>query len=188
MDKMRERTTAGLACLLAGCLIASSAVAQDWISAGRSWTGSYGWPGTTERAHRLQLMLNQRRLESGAFNSGAVYNTTNNITYDSSVGNINVEADGGATVEIDNRTAEGSGTNSYVVGAINNTNNDITIDGDGNNIDIAPYADSEGCQNGSIQTTANQVMGGFDISAGGSGATASSTNSTSSSGGNLNCN
>lgn len=172
----------------AATIPAQQVVAQEWVSAGRSWTGSYGFPDTTERNYRLQLILNQRRLDSGAFDAGAVYNTntTNNITYDSSVGDISVSAEAGATVDIQNRTAEGTGTSTYTVGAVNNTTNDISIDGSGNVLDITSYADNDGCQNGAITWTTNEVVGGLNIAAGANGASATVTNSSAPSSANCN--
>lgn len=188
---MRRAIATCTALLLGGTVTALPAVqatAQDWTSAGRSWTGSYGFPDTSERNYRLQLMLNQRRLESGAFDAGAVYNTTTNITYDSSVGDISVSAEEGANVSLDNRTAEGTGTSTYTVGAVNTTMNEITIDGSGNVLDISSSADSQGCQNGAITWTSNEVMGGINISAGADGASASATVTNSSAPSSANCN
>ncbi|MBF9060878.1 hypothetical protein HKCCSP123_16975 [Rhodobacterales bacterium HKCCSP123] len=182
------------AALLVGGFVAampaSQSLAQEWTSAGRSWTGSYGFPDSAERTYRLQLILNQRRMDTGAFDAGAVYNTTNtyNTTYDSSVGDISVSAEAGATVDVDNRTAEGTGTSTYTVGSVNNTTNDISIDGSGNILDITSFADNSGCQNGAITWTTNEVMGGINISADANGASASSSTTTSSAPSSANCN
>lgn len=160
------------------CFQSAPVVAQEEISAGASWTSSYGFPSAGDRAVRLQFMTTQRQLESGAFDAGAVYNYTYNNTYDHSVGDLTIDAADGATVEVDNRTADGTGTNTYTVGAVNTTT--ITVDGRGNVLDISSYADSDGCQDGSINMSMTETVGGIDISAAGasgSGASAVSSGS-----------
>ena len=109
-------------------------------------------------------MIAQRRLQSGYYDAAPVYNTY----YDHSVGDIAVSAAEGATVEIENRTAEGTRTSTYTVGAVNTTNNTVTVDGFGNEIDISTSANSTGCQNGAITVTTSEGNGGIDISAGAS--------------------
>lgn len=148
---------------------ASNAAAQDWMSAGRSWTGVYGFPSVSERNARLQTMLAQRRLESGAYDAGTTNYITYNTTYDHSVGDLTVSAAEGATIALETRTADGTGTSTYTVGSINTTTTDIVVDGAGNLIDISTNSESTGCQDGAITMTSSVIDGSFDISTGAAG-------------------
>lgn len=164
-----------------------AAAQQQQLSAGASWTSSYGFPTPAERALRLQYMDAQRKLSSGFYTPESYSNTTNNF-YDSSVGDTTVTAAEGAHVQLETRTGSGSGTNSYVVGSINTSTNNITVDGDNNGIDIVSASTSTGCQNGNITSSLNQVMDTIDISASADGASASATSGSSVSTGASSCN
>ncbi len=165
----------------------TAAAQQQQLSAGASWTSSYGFPTPAERALRLQYMDAQRKLSSGYYLPESYSNTTNNF-YDSSVGDTTITAAEGAHVQLETRTGTGSGTNSYVVGSINTSTNTITVDGDNNGIDIVSSSTSDGCQNGNITTSLNQIMDAIDISASASGASASATSGSSVSTGASTCN
>ncbi|PQO22722.1 hypothetical protein C2I36_11420 [Rhodobacteraceae bacterium WD3A24] len=175
--------------LLGICLGLSSGVvsAQSFVSAGASWTGSYALPSPNERSVRLQYMTTQRQLENGFYDAPPSTSYTTNNNYDHSVTFENISTAEGAHASFDARTSEGSGTNSYTVGAVNSSTNTITIDGDGNQLDIAAGAESTGCQNGAITTSNNQIVGGFDISAGATSASASSSSASSVSTGDMPC-
>lgn len=147
---------------------------SSFTNAGNNWSGSYGFPSASERNVRLNHLVEQERINSGYYQPQSV---TNNYNYDHSVGDISVSAAEGASVEVSNRTADGTGTNSYVVGSINNSTNNITTEGSGNSIDISNSSQSQGCQDGSISSASMPTMGGLDISA------ASSQSATISSGG-----
>lgn len=162
--------------LIAATILGSATLVQAQSSnnsAAESWSSSYGYPSPTERSVRQNFILEQEKLKRGFYQAPiTTVTTTNNNSYDHSVRN-NVNAAEGSSVEIENRTAEGTGTSSYVVGAINTSTNNITTEGSGNSINIANSAASEaGCIDGGIITAGNNPVGGFDISAGsGSGGT-----------------
>lgn len=173
---------------IAACSVAmiagAPAIAQE-RSAGSSWTGSYGFPSPTERSVRLNTMITQRQLESGAFDAGAVTNITTNYNYDQSTGDTNVTAAEGATVDLQIRTSADSGdtTSTSTIGSQNTTNSTINIEGSNNLVDVISTSDSVGCQDGSITSSLNTLVGGLDISASASasGASASATGSSGSS-------
>lgn len=136
------------------------------ISASSSWNSSYGIPSPTERNVRLNFIVEQEKLKKGFYRpaSTVVNNTTNN---DHSVSN-NITAGEGASVDVENRTAENSGTSSNVVGSINESTTNISTSGTGSaSISVANASENQGCIDGSITSSANRPAGGFDISAGG---------------------
>jgi len=151
---------------------AGGASAQSFLSSGYSWGGSYYFPSDAQRSSRATSADLIKRAEEGYYDTfGAstfTYNTTNN--YDSSVGDITVNAEAGADVDLETRTAEGTGTSSYSVGSINTSTNNIDISGSGNDLTVTNSAVSEGCQDASINTSMTTGLGGIDISS--SGATA----------------
>lgn len=167
-------------------LMGAPAIAQN-LTVGSAWNGSYGFPSPNERSVRLNTMVTQRQLESGAFDSGAVTNITTNTTnnYDQSAGDTNVTAAEGATVDLQIRTSADSGdtTSTSTIGSQNTTNSTITVEGSDNLIEVLSSSDSIGCQDGSITTSMNSLVGGLDISANASasGASASATGSSGSS-------
>lgn len=156
--------------LVAAIIVATGTVAQAQSSSnsvGQSWNSSYGYPSPTERSVRQNFIVEQEKIKRGFYQAPiTTINSTTNTTYDHSVRN-NVNAAAGSSVDIENRTAEGTGTSSYAVGAINTSTNNITTDGAGNVISIANAATSDaGCIDGGIVSAGNNPVGGFDISAG----------------------
>lgn len=152
-------------------VVAGAAVAQTSTTpAAQNWNSGYGVPSPTERNVRLNFIIEQEKLRSGFYQPQST--TTNTyISNDHSVAN-NVNAAEGAVVDIESRTAEGSGTSSYVVGAINTSTNTITTDGAGHTVTIVNEATSDaGCIDGGIATANNRPVGGVDISAGGAAST-----------------
>jgi len=178
---MRGQTIKGLMAATLGMTVAMGAttpvLADGYLSAGRSWSGSYSHSTAVEKSYRLNLMDTQKKLEEGYYDN--IGSTTTNYYYDSSVGAVNVTADPGSTVEMEVRTADGTGntTTPASIGASNTTTTEVNIDGSGNTIGIDSYADSTGCQDGSIQISTSGITG-VDISSG------SSTSSSTSGGGN----
>lgn len=154
---------------------AGAALAQQNVSSGGAWTSSYGFPSPAERNTRLSHTVEQQKLRNDYYRPPEItyndHSTTYNTT-DHSVGEMSVSAGDGTNVEISNRTAEGSGVNSYVVGSINTSNNEIQSSGSGNSIDISNSSESHGCQDGGISTSSNQTVGGMDISGTSSGSAA----------------
>lgn len=158
-----------------GCLGTSGyASAQSFLSSGYSWGGSYYFPSDAQRNSRASTADLMKRAEEGYYDTfGAAvmtYNTTTN--YDSSVGDITVNAEAGADVDLETRTAEGTGTSSYSVGSINSSTNTIDISGSGNALTVTNTATSEGCQDASINTSMTSGLGGIDISSSGASAIA----------------
>ncbi|MCH8466168.1 MAG: hypothetical protein LAT78_06315 [Roseinatronobacter sp.] len=160
--------------IAAVAMLAFSASAPSAQNAGTSWSGAYSFPGANDRISRLQTADLAKRAESGYFSSfgpgdSFIYNYTTNDH--SAVNNINAAE--GAHVDVQNRTAEGSGTNSYAVGSINTTTN--TINGNNNIVDITSQANSLGCQDGRITTSVSSAGAGGSISGQGSGASSSAS-------------
>lgn len=159
-----------LAAFSAASIFGATALeAQSNLTASTSWSSSYGNPSAVERNVRLNFMVEQQKLKDGYYQpANTTINTTNNNTYsyDHRITN-SVTAGEGAVVELENRSAEGSGTSTYAVGAINTSTNNITTEGSNNSLDIANIADSDaGCIEGNITSSSNQPVGGIDISSG----------------------
>ena len=159
--------------LLAGMCYADN----SFVSAGRSWSGSWGPSDTQEKNYRLTVMDTQKKLETGFYDE--IGKTTTNNYYDSSVGAITITGEAGANVDLEVRTSAGTGdTNtSTTIGAQNTSTTNVSIDGNQNSIDVVSAADSVGCQDGSIQISTS-IVDSVDISA------SAQMNSTNSSGGN----
>lgn len=139
-------------------------------TASQGWSSSYRTPTAVERNVRLNFVVEQQKLKNGYYQAPlTTINTTNNnsysYSYDHSISN-SVTAAEGAAVDLENRSAEGSGTSTSVIGAINSSTNNITSSS-GNTIDIANAADSDaGCIDGGITSSSNRPVGGIDISSG----------------------
>lgn len=160
--------------LVLTCTVVLQAEAQSRnISAANSWSSSYAHPSPTERNVRLNYAVEQEKLKRGFYAPARTtvnnYVTNNNDnSSDHSVSN-NVTAAEGAAVDLENRTAEDTGTSSTVIGALNESTTSITTRGTGNTIDVGNAADSNGCIDGSITSSATRPVGGFDISSGHAG-------------------
>ncbi|MDT0681112.1 hypothetical protein RM543_00320 [Roseicyclus sp. F158] len=161
------------AVVLLGLMTASATATAQELSAGRSWSGSWGFGNSSEKNYRLTVADTQKKLEEGYYD--AIGRNTLNTYYDHSVGAMSVEAAEGSSVTVEQRTADGTGntTSTTTIGAQTNTTTDISIDGSGNTIGIGSSADSNGCQDGSIQMSTS-VVDGIDIS---SGTSSSASNS-----------
>lgn len=149
------------------CGLGSSMLhAQNYgTSASQNWNSSYGGSSALERNTRLNFAVEQNKLNNGFYGPSTTTITTTN-TYDRSISN-NVNAAEGASVDLENRSAEGTGTSSYVVGAINTSTNNITTNGNGNTTTVSNTASSEaGCIDGGISSYTNRPVGNVDISAG----------------------
>lgn len=134
-------------------------------SSASSWTGSYSFSSPTNRLANTSQADMIKRAEEGYYETfGANSTTYNNTTvYDSSVGDVYVGD--GSNADIEYRTGENSGNDSYTVGSVNNSTTEINVDGTGNNVDVNNSSSSQGCQNGSINIGSSS---GFDISGGNS--------------------
>ena len=177
---LRNMKMTAVTCLTLTCLPVSVGT-QSLLSAGGGWTTSYSFPSAAERQVRLQYAEAQRRADSNGYGASQTTNyVTQNYNYDHSVGDTVISAAEGAYVQIENRTGENSGTNTNTVGSINTAHNEVTIEGDNNTLDLVNSSQSTGCQDGSINTSLNQLMDSVDISA--AGASAGGAQATASSG------
>lgn len=162
---MRPQQVITLATGLLILALSGAAGAQTNTSAAVGWSGSYSFPSPGERQIRLQQAEAQYRADRGGY--GAASTTVNNYyTYDHSVGDVTLSAAEGAYINLENRTGDDSGTNSYTVGSINTSNNQVTVTGNDNTVDLVNSSTSTGCQNGAITTSLNQIFDTFDISSG----------------------
>lgn len=159
---------------LAALVLSLPLVAQAQTSGGSDWSSSYMFPSANDRVARTSMIDQVAKAENGYYATvgTTTYNTYN--TYDNSVGSVNVNAEAGATVDASIRTAEGSGTNTYVVGAINTSNNNIQISGSDNLVDISNSASNTGCQDGTIAVVGTTLATGASLAdiTGGSSASA----------------
>jgi len=134
------------------------------LSAPKSWNSSYGTPSPTERNVRLNFITEQEKVRNGAYLPPRT--TVNNYTTnDRSVSN-NITAGAGASVDVQNRNGDNSGTSSNVIGAINESTTNITTNGSGNLVDVTNGANSDGCIDGAITSNFTRPVGGGDISSG----------------------
>jgi hypothetical protein len=170
-------------CVSVAACLATQVVAQsNNPSAASSWNSSYGFPSPTERNVRLNFIVEQEKLRNNYYQPAqTIINTTNNTTNntDHSVSN-SINAAEGAVVDVENRTAENSGTSSSVVGSINESTTNISTEGSGtSSINVANASENQGCLDGAITVSANRPSGGFDISSGGGGSAGSNSVSVS---------
>src|SRR6056297_2728527 len=174
--------TAMICASVAACLATQVAAQSNNVSAAGSWNSSYGLPSPTERNVRLNFVVEQEKLKNNHYQpQRTIINTTNNTTNhtDHSLSN-SITAAEGAVVDVENRTAENSGTSSSVVGSINESTTNISTEGSGtSSINVANASENQGCLDGGITTSVNRPAGGFDISSGGGGSAGSNSVSVS---------
>lgn len=131
--------------------LASAAGAQNFTSAGQSWSTGWGFASPSDRSLALQQAqaIRQARVQPGPSTLITNYNNTINDS------RSNYQEVLGDTLSFDtidfqlNGDRIGQNTNS--IGAMNTGSTTIEVAGDNNRIDAINAADSQGCVDGSIQ-------------------------------------
>lgn len=123
-------------------IIATSAHAQSYSSAGQSWGSVYGFNSASDRSVSLSRANQIREAERGA--SQPVYNTY----YDNRSGYIETNSEGGNVGST--QIGDTVGEQTYSVGALNTGSTTVTITGTGNTVSANNSAATTGCVNGSI--------------------------------------
>ena len=145
--------------IAAAILLSSPAAAQNFGSAGGSWSANWGFSSASDRSLRLQEAQAIRSAQQSA-GPTTVVNTTN---YNDSRSNYQeiLGGDGGLGA-IDFQIGDAIGQNTNSVGAMNTGSTEITVNGSDNYIDAINSADSQGCVDGSILTETLSMLGALE--------------------------
>ena len=136
---------------LALLLPASSVLAQNFNSTGKSWSAGWGFSPPSDRSLALQQAqaIRAARMQPGP---STVINTTNHTVSDS---RSNYQEILGDTLTLDSidfqLNGDRIGQNTNSIGATNTGSTTIEVTGDNNSIEAVNAADSQGCVDGSIQ-------------------------------------
>lgn len=140
-------------------LLSLPAAAQNYGSAGGSWSANWGFSSASDRSLRLQEAQAIRSAQQSA-GPTTVVNTTN---YNDSRSNYQeiLGGDGGLGA-IDFQIGDAIGQNTNSVGAMNTGSTEITVTGSDNYIDAINSADSQGCVDASILTETLSMLGSLE--------------------------
>ncbi len=145
-----------------------AAQAQNVLSSGQSWGGSWGFPSPSDRSLLIQQAQTIR-------NATQQQGPTSIVTYNTWTDNRsnyleNNTAEGAETV-LDYQIGDSIGQNTNTIGAMNTGTTNIEVSGDNNQVSASNAADSVGCQDGSIaletyggSNATNGTPSGIDIS------------------------
>lgn len=127
--------------------------AQNTFLASPDWSGNYSFSSTGDRNLRLLQADILEKHEQG------YYESLGKTTVNQYV-NTNINTDNSTNID-GNLIYDSSGQqNTYSVGAINNSSTTINNNGNYNNIDVSNSAESEGCQNASINISESGTSAG----------------------------
>lgn len=120
--------------------------AQNFGSAGQSWSTSWYFSSPTDRSLALQQAQIIRQAENGP---DITSQTTYHTYYDNRYNYVESNSSGGA-VSADLHVGDEIGENTYSVGSLNTGSTTIKVDGDGNVVSAVNSAETTGCVDGSI--------------------------------------
>jgi hypothetical protein len=147
----RKRRAALLGTLII-CVPFSAGNAQSYTSANTGWSSSWGFASPADRQVALQRAQAMYQIRNGNPQSVVNNNTYNNVSTDNRQNYVEQNAEG--QVEFVGADKVGQNTNS--IGAMNTGSTSIEINGSNNMVTATNSSDSNGCVDGSIQTsTAN---------------------------------
>lgn len=126
-------------------LVNSPAAAQNFGSAGQSWSGNWGFSSAADRSLALQQAQVLRQAEGQTTDPSTVYNNY----YDNRSDYVEANSQNG-DVQTDFQIGDEIGENTYSVGSLNTGSTTIAVDGNSNQIDAVNSADTKGCVDGSI--------------------------------------
>lgn len=145
--------------IAAAILLSSPAAAQNFGSAGGSWSANWGFSSASDRSLRLQEAQAIRSAQQSA-GPTTVVNTTN---YNDSRANYQEIIGGaGGLGAIDFHIGDEIGQNTNSVGAMNTGSTEISVNGSDNYIDAINSADSQGCVDASILTETLSMLGSLE--------------------------
>ena len=132
------------------CLFASAHAvqAQSFTGAGSSWSSGWSFSSATDRSIALQQAQIIKQAEEPV-NPTTVVNTY----YDNRSNYVEATSENG-DVTTDYQIGDEIGENTYAVGSLNTGNTTITVDGNDNSIDAINSAETNGCVDGSIASSA----------------------------------
>lgn len=138
--------------LIAAALMAcaGTAGAQNRTLPSDDWSSSWGFSSPSQENLKLLQADLIKKAEEGYYDDlgpSPIFITNNN---DNRTGVVEVTAGDGATIDVDNHTGDEIGQNTNVIGAVNNSTTTIDVSGNNNTVTATNGADSEGCQDGSI--------------------------------------
>lgn len=147
---------------------APAAQAQNFLSSGQSWGGSWGFPSVSDRS----LLIQQAQtIRNATQQQGPTSIVTYNTWTDNRSNYVESNAAEGASTVLDYQIGDEIGQNTNTIGAMNTGTTNIEVSGDNNQVTASNAADSVGCQDGSIaletyggSNAANGTPSGIDIS------------------------
>ncbi|MFO7804106.1 MAG: hypothetical protein R6V30_00355 [Paracoccaceae bacterium] len=169
--KFRNGTSLGLGVALA--VVCGAASAQNFATAGQSWSSGWGFQSASDRSLALQQANAIRSARTSPEPSTKVTNNTTNYNTVSEDNRSNYQEVLGDDLDLDtidfqlNGDRIGQNTNS--VGSMNTGTTNIDVQGDANEVVATNAAETEGCVDGTIEqnTTAFEQQAspsGIDIS------------------------
>lgn len=139
----------GLAAALVISLAPAQASAQSYTGASTSWSSSWGHASAADRQVAFQRAQALYTLRNGNPGSVVNNNTVNNVNTDNRRNYVEQSGDG----QIEFVGADKIGQNTNSIGAMNTGSTTIDIHGSNNSVTATNSSDSNGCVDGSIQTS-----------------------------------
>jgi len=148
-----------LATLCAALLPINAANAQNFSGSGQSWSSTWGFGSVADRSLALQQAQVIKNAEQGV-DPTTVSNTyvTNSTLYDNRSNYVEATASGG-TVSTNQHVVGNDeiGQKTYAVGSLNTGNTQIDVTGANNVITATNAAESQGCIDGSVSSSAVDI-------------------------------
>lgn len=135
---------------LASVLAAGPALAQNTSSAGNNWSSSWGFSSVSDRTLALQRanLVRDAKTEDGP--QTVIYQDSYTDARSNYIENVSDGAQ--ATIgDVADHIGDDVGTQTYSVGSMNT--GEISVTGDNNDITATNSATSEGCVDGSVNTS-----------------------------------
>lgn len=148
-----------LGSVCAALLLATTVSAQNFSGSGQSWSSTWGFGSVADRSLALQQAQVIKNAEQGV-DPTTINNTyvTNSTLYDNRSNYVEATASGG-TVSTSQHVVGNDeiGQKTYAVGSLNTGSTQIDVSGANNVITATNAADSQGCIDGSVSSSAVDV-------------------------------
>jgi|GEM_PF-1168769 len=158
MKKSKARSRVLISIIFLG-LTASNVNAQNFSGAGESWSSSWGFSSVSDRSLALQQAQVIKNAEQGVPPTSVSNNyVTNSTLYDNRSNYVEANA-GGGVITTDQHIVGNDeiGQKTYAVGSINTGSTTIDVLGSDNTVSAINSADSKGCIDGSVSSSAVDV-------------------------------
>jgi hypothetical protein len=158
MKNSKARSRVLISIILLG-LTASNVNAQNFSGAGESWSSSWGFSSVSDRSLALQQAQVIKNAEQGVSPTSVSNNyVTNSTLYDNRSNYVEANA-GGGVITTDQHIVGNDeiGQKTYAVGSINTGSTTIDVLGSDNTVSAINSADSKGCIDGSVSSSAVDV-------------------------------